>query len=83
MPGASNDTVGNNCSCPDQVYYTGVGGVCPLGHYCPVGSPAAIPCVPGSYADVISLSECKVCPQGFYCLANASDFTSTPCPTGK
>ena len=56
---------------------------CPEGHYCPQGSSAPIPCVAGSYSDATHLSECKTCPAGFYCLANATTYTDTPCPKGE
>ena len=29
--------------------HTGTGAVCPVGNYCPQGSPLPIPCPPGSY----------------------------------
>ncbi|XP_023933458.1 uncharacterized protein LOC106181652, partial [Lingula anatina] len=79
-PGADNSTI--NCTCPDQATFTGVGGVCPLGHYCPLGTTVAQPCNAGTYAAMVGMSLCTVCPQGFYCMANASEFLSTPCPEG-
>ncbi|XP_062603182.1 uncharacterized protein LOC134264959 [Saccostrea cucullata] len=81
-PGASNDTATANCTCPDQAFYTGVGGVCPVGHYCPEGSPAPVPCVAGTYADSEGQSVCWTCPEGYFCLANSTDFLSSPCPVG-
>ena len=80
-PGSDNSTV--NCSCPGQAVHTGIGGVCPLGHYCPLASPRALPCEAGSYADREGMALCSVCPEGFYCLANSSDFLSQRCPTGQ
>lgn len=82
-PGASNDTTTANCTCPDQTYFTGVGGVCPVGHYCPQGSPSPVPCAAGTYADTVGQSMCWTCPQGYYCLANSTDFLSSPCPVGE
>jgi len=83
MPGAANDSVTANCTCPDQAFYTGVGGVCPLGHYCPTGSASPVPCAAGTYADKVGLAECLITPEGYYTLSNASEFLSTPCPAGK
>ena len=83
MPGASNDTAGINCSCPTQAFHTGVGGVCPLGHYCQVGSDLPTACAAGTYADQEGLSACLTCPEGYYCLAGATGFTNTSCPVGE
>lgn len=82
-PGASNDTSTANCTCPDQAFFTGVGGVCPVGHYCPQGSPSPVPCASGTYADTEGLSVCWTCPQGYYCLANSTGFLPSPCPVGE
>ena len=80
-PGKANDTANDpTCACPGN---NGIGGVCPLGHHCPAASEYPQPCDAGSYADQIGMWNCTVCPPGYYCLANASDFLSTPCPTGK
>ena len=83
MPGASNDTNAANCSCPLSVYHTGVGGICPIGHYCPTGTDIPKGCNAGSYTDLEGQSVCTTCPAGFYCLTNATEFLSTPCPVGK
>ena len=52
-----------NVSAPDQ-HFTGVGGKCPAGHECPVGSSTFYPCDPGYYAAVEGMSACDVCPAG-------------------
>lgn len=82
-PQTSNATQTDpTCSCSDQAEFRGIGGICPLGHFCPGGSYSPNPCEAGSYGDEIGLELCKLCPQGFYCLINATDFLTTPCPTG-
>ncbi|RUS80256.1 hypothetical protein EGW08_011985, partial [Elysia chlorotica] len=82
-PGASNDTtLTTNCSCPSNTFYTGVGGPCPLGHYCPAGSDLPVPCAAGTYADEELLGACKLCPAGYFCLTNSSEFLSSVCPQG-
>ena len=82
-PGATEiDIVDVTCSCPEVAFHRGVGGKCPLGHYCPEGSPAAIPCVAGYYVDTTGESVCTVCPAGYYCETGAEEYASTPCPTG-
>ena len=42
---------------------SGWGDICPLGHHCPEGSLSPIPCEAGTYADVLGLAICKVCPE--------------------
>ena len=80
QPGTDNSTM--NYTCPAQAIQTGHGGVCPLGHYCPESSTIPLPCEAGSYADMEGMASCTVCPEGFFCLANSSEFLSMPCPTG-
>ena len=70
------------CSCPEQAFHRGVGGICPLGHYCPEGSEVSIPCAAGYYADVEGQVLCTRCPVGFYCLLGATEYLSTPCASG-
>ncbi|XP_069122179.1 multiple epidermal growth factor-like domains protein 6 [Argopecten irradians] len=82
QPGASNDSVAANCTCPDQAFYTGVGGICPLGHYCPEGSATPTACAAGTYAKSTGLAECAGCLEGYYCLVNASEYLTSPCPAG-
>jgi hypothetical protein len=47
---------------------TGVGGICPVGHYCPGETSHPIPCTAGSFSNVTGLSTCYDCPVGYYCL---------------
>lgn len=61
----------------------GFGGKCPRGHYCPKGSTIPKPCPEGSYQDKEGQISCKPCPAGYYCLAKASTYNDTICPSGK
>ncbi|KAL8427177.1 hypothetical protein Efla_006804 [Eimeria flavescens] len=58
---------------------------CPTGHMCPAGSPAPVPCLPGSYQDMAGRSYCNICKAGFYCPTGAEfGFASKfMCPTGS
>lgn len=59
---------------------------CPVGHYCPIGSDAAIRCENGTYQDQATQSLCKTCPSGYFCDNTVSivvlDNTTTICPMG-
>ena len=70
---------------------------CALGHACPGGVSTGIACDPGSYADVVGLTSCKMCPSGSYCqlgqilpitcpaghfCGNGTGATPTACPIG-
>jgi hypothetical protein len=46
-------------------------GPCPIGHYCPNGTTAAIPCASGTYSSQTRAWKCTVCPAGYYCPFNA------------
>lgn len=68
------------------------GALCPAGGYCPKGSKAAQPCLPGTYSDTTGMkasSECKTCTQGKYCLGevivgvSGSCMAGYYCPTGS
>lgn len=61
----------------------GFGGRCPTGHYCPKGSTLPIECPAGSYQDKEGQTNCKPCPAGFFCLAKASTYNDTICPSGR
>ena len=60
----------------------GIGGICPVGHYCPLNSTVPLACPAGSFANVTGLALCHPCPSGFYCLEGATHFMSTPCQPG-
>lgn len=55
------------------------GDVCPIGHYCPEGTPTAIPCDPGYYTDTTLNSVCEICPAGKYCTTGSNP---QACPAG-
>ena len=59
-------TSGVNVSAPDQ-HYTGIGGICPVGHECPEGSSTFHACDPGYYAAVPGMAACDLCPAGRLC----------------
>ena len=59
---------------------TPVAGICPIGHYCPANSPAAIECPDGQYQDEVGMAECKNCTIGSYCRDGAA--APTDCPLG-
>ena len=72
MPGASNDSVTANCTCPVSTYFTGIGGICPVGHYCPNGTKYhdEFPCPVGTFRasqQGHSDSDCTQCTGGSYC----------------
>ena len=57
-----------------------------LGHYCLQGSIEPLRCISGEYQDEIGQSECKDCPQGYFC-DNVYEpvvlYNDSYCPTGK
>ena len=59
-----------------------IGGVCPKGHFCPVGTGLPRPCLAGSYTNTSGQSVCLPCPAGFFCTSGTSDFVASPCPAG-
>lgn len=59
-----------------------IGGSCPAGYFCPVGTSEPVPCHPGSYTPSSGYSECLSCAAGYYCLAGSDDFLSQVCPPG-
>ena len=61
--------------------FTGIGGVCPPGAYCPEETSEPIGCPSGTFSNVSQLksdSECTPCSDGHYC--EQSNLTA---PTGK
>ena len=74
-------TSGVNTPQPN-VNNTGIGGICPVSHFCPEGSAVPIPCPSGMYNNETGAEECSVCPAGYFCLANVSTFEGSPCPAG-
>lgn len=55
------------------------GDVCPLGHYCPVGTGTPVPCPAGSYTNTTQNAQCLVCPAGMFC---TNGQTPELCPLG-
>lgn len=61
--------------------FTGVGGVCPPGAYCPEGTSDPIGCPSGTFSNVTlleSASNCTLCSDGHYC-----EETNLTEPTGE
>nr|XP_006821767.1 PREDICTED: uncharacterized protein LOC100369099 [Saccoglossus kowalevskii] len=65
---------------PDALLDAGTGAICPMGHYCPQGSPAPKRCEGGYYTNITGQEECFDCPAGFYC---ADGETLLQCPRGN
>lgn len=58
---------------------------CPAGSYCPIGTSVATPCPVGTYnpnPGRESSSDCWQTPAGFYTLAGATNYLTTPCSAG-
>ena len=67
---------------PDpSINFSGIGGVCPPGAYCPEGTADPIGCPNGTFSNVTQLEradQCTPCSNGHYC--EQSNLTE---PTGK
>ena len=79
VPSPMNETDANVSSCLAVNF---VGGVCPEGHHCPVGTSEPIPCSPGTYSPTEGQAMCLACPAGHYCLQDTINFQPFVCPTG-
>ncbi|CAH1797039.1 unnamed protein product, partial [Owenia fusiformis] len=55
------------------------GDKCPVGLYCPEGSPQPITCEPGTFTDTDTNSECLLCTPGHYCITGTNP---QDCPAG-
>jgi hypothetical protein len=55
-------------------------GVCPVGHYCPLGTDDPIPCADGTYMDETGAAVCKVCPAGRKCSSAVRTDLYQDCP---
>ncbi|XP_067220463.1 multiple epidermal growth factor-like domains protein 11 [Chanodichthys erythropterus] len=53
--------------------------LCPKGHYCPLGSPLALPCPTGQYQPNPGSDNCIPCRPGYYC-EEAIIGDPRPCP---
>lgn len=74
-------TEGVDTSTPSGLH-RGEGGVCPIGHYCPEGSPEPQSCLAGTYNNLSGQAECFTCPAGFFCLENSVTYEDSICPSG-
>ncbi|KAM3922961.1 uncharacterized protein RB166_012036 [Leptodactylus fuscus] len=75
-------SLGVSSSAPNGELFTGVGGSCPRGHYCPAGSPHPHACPAGTYNNLTHQQDCLPCPAGYFCAENTSDYSTFPCPAG-
>lgn len=57
------------------------GGVCPIAHFCPLGSVFPLQCEPGTYNPIIGQELCQPCPAGFFCTGNSTNIELV-CPVG-
>lgn len=80
-PTGVNQTGPFNNSCYDD-REIGTGGICPVGHYCPLGSSDITPCANGTYTNKPGSAACNLCPQGYWCPFGAINYTDYPCPKG-
>lgn len=61
------------------------GNICPVGHYCPLGSSLYQPCPMGYYLDVTGqdeLTDCKNCTGGLYCPGSGIELPAGNCISG-
>ena len=59
--------------------------ICPIGHYCPLGTAGPEPCPKGSYNNETGLQaegDCVLCPPGEYCTEVGMTGTSGLCDEG-
>ncbi|XP_075695382.1 uncharacterized protein LOC142661742 isoform X5 [Rhinoderma darwinii] len=75
-------SLGVSSSAPTGELFTGEGGCCPQGHYCPAGSPHPHACPAGTYNNRTHQQDCSPCPAGYFCAENTSDYSAYPCPAG-
>ncbi|KAK1786529.1 hypothetical protein P4O66_017651 [Electrophorus voltai] len=78
-------SAGINFRNPDGNFSTGVGGACPVGHYCPEGSSLPLPCPLGTFSSSLytrQSSDCSLCPAGQFCGSVGLSRPSGPCQEG-
>jgi hypothetical protein len=56
------------------------GDICPIGHQCPSGASAPVPCAPGSFQDEPAQPVCKTVQRGRYATDGRAEVL--PCPPG-
>ena len=64
-----NSTHGNKQANPNN---SPIGGLCPAGRYCPIGTSIPKECDGGLYSNGTGASQCLECPEGFECLGSPS-----------
>ncbi|XP_033122761.1 uncharacterized protein LOC117121631 [Anneissia japonica] len=87
--GDGNDAPDDDCTpgyyCPGgQDTGTPTDLQCPVGHYCPGGSHQPLVCTNGTYQPDPRMSDCEICPPGYYCDSNEMGPVAnpSPCPAG-
>ena len=63
----------------------GYGDICPVGHYCPLGSGLPTPCPAGRYSSEygnVQESDCTICSPGYYCAGLANERPTGLCTDG-
>ncbi|XP_077105722.1 uncharacterized protein LOC143764221 isoform X2 [Ranitomeya variabilis] len=67
---------------PHLFSVSSMGGPCPSGHFCPIGSSAPQPCPPGTFNPMERQGICLPCTEGFFCLNKTSSLEGKECPPG-
>ena len=76
---------GVNVSQPEPGITSGVGGPCPVGHYCPEQTSVPIDCPIGTYRDTEyaqAEADCHDCYLGHYCDSLGQANATGPCAPG-
>ena len=78
------------CAVDMQGLQNAIGGaLCPIGYFCPEGTPEPIPCPPSTFGGAAGLateSSCSNCTAGFFCDEYAhtpTNFADNTCPAGS
>ena len=61
------------------------GDICPMGHYCPIGTTTPFKCPPGTFNNktrATEPSDCVPCTPGMYCAGYARRYPNGPCDPG-
>jgi len=81
----SNWTHGIADAAEQSLLFDDIGGICPVGHYCPLGSSAPIPCEPGTFNNITgaaNLAACVACLPGSFCSGYGNGFPTGLCSAG-
>ncbi|CAH1789583.1 unnamed protein product [Owenia fusiformis] len=78
----ANPYMVNGSQCPTNTVHPIIGGICPPGAECIVGTSTPVACLAGYYQDLTTQNDCKDCPAGYWCYANTTDYTPNVCPAG-